>query len=223
MSDEVPFVSRDDIATGRALPPGMVRDLRAIASADSTGIDKLSQALMEETGVPTEERIEEIARQYFNDGAAESIANTVRILNPESKQKIFAVVALWRQTSDENRQLMPDSEFEALQRNLDSLIQDYPGLELMRKAQRLLRETGNEFEAASFTCDLRPVFDSPQEHVEGFLTLATLRIQHVRQSGQREVFEIALTENELLTLVDRGKNALRKMEVLKETVRDLLP
>jgi len=117
---------------------------------------------------------------------------------------------------------MSDSEFAALQKNLNSLIQEYPSLELMRKAQRLLRETGNEFEAASFTCDLRPVFDTQQERIEAFVTLANLRIQHVQQSGRREVFEIALTESELQTLIERGKNALGKMKVLKGTVRDLL-
>lgn len=92
----------------------------------------------------------------------------------------------------------------------------------MRKAQRLLRDTGNEIRDSIFICDLRPVFDDSQERVEGFVTLANLRIRYTRQSGRRATFEIALTEEELTTLIENGQKALAKLKVLKETVHDIL-
>ncbi len=223
MPDEFMVVSSEELATGSFLPPQMVHDLRAVAAVEPAAVDGLTQALRQETGVLTEERVENLAKQFFDDDAtAESVARTIQNLQPESKQKILSLVERWRQVSNERMQLLPDAEFAALQRNLDSLLQDYPGLALMRKAQRLLRDTGNEIEDLIFICDLRPVFDKPQERVEGFVALANLRIRYTRQSGQRDAFEIALTEDELSTLVEQGQKALHKLKVLKESVHELI-
>ena len=222
MPDDFVVVSPEELATGRVLPPEMVRDLRTVAGVETAAVDGFTQALRQETGVLTEERLENLTKQFFDDPTAESVVRTIQNVPPELKQKILALVDRWRQVSDEQRQLLPDAEFAALQRNLDSLVQDYPGLALMRKAQRLLRDTGNEIEDSIFICDLRPVFDKPQERIEGFVALANLRVRYVRQSGDRDVFEITLTEDELSMLVEQGQKALNKLKVLKETVHDLI-
>lgn len=222
MPDEFMVVSREELATGRVLPPEMVRDLRSIAAAETAAIDGLTQALSQETGVLTEERVENLTKQFFDDATADSVVRTIKIVQPESIQKILAVVDRWRQASDETRQLLPDAEFAALKRNLESLVQDYPSLALMRKAQQLLRVTGNEIEEAVFICDLRPVFDMPQERIEGFVALATLRIRYIHQNADRDDFEIVLTEEELSMLVERGQKALDKLRVLQKTVHNLI-
>ena len=222
MPDEFMVVSQEELATGRFLPSEMVRDLRTVAAVETAAVDGLTQALRQETGVLTEERLENLTKQFFDDATAESVARTLQNLGPKSKQKILALVDCWRQASDEGRQSLPDAVFAALERNLDALVQDYPSLALMRKAQRLLRDTGNEIEDSIFICDLRPVFDKPQERVEGFVALANLRFRYIRQSGQHDVFEITLTEDELSTLVEQGQKALNKLKVLKETVHDLI-
>lgn len=220
MPDEIMFP--EDLSTGRNLPPEMLRDLRVIAAVETVVIDKLTRALQLETGVLTGERVEELTHQFFDDDTAESVARTLRIVRPESKKVILALVDRWRQVSEERRQTLTNDEFAALQENLDSLVQDYPGLALMRKAQRLLRDTGNEIDDAIFICDLRPVFDDPQEQIEGFVALANLRIRYTHQSGDPDVFEIALTEDELSTFIKQGQKALNKLNVLKETVHVLI-
>lgn len=222
MPDEFMVVSPEELASGRVLPPEMVRDLRALASAETASIEGLTQVLRQEAGVLTVERVENLTKQFFDDVTAESVARMIQNVQPESIQKILAVVDRWRQVSDEQKQLLPDTEFAALKRNLDSLVQDHAGLALMRKAQRLVRITGNEIEDAVFICDLRPVFDKPQEQIEGFVALVTLRMRYVRQNTDRDDFEIALTENDLSMLVERGQKALDKLKVLKKTVHDLI-
>jgi len=223
MSDEFMVVSPEELATGRVLPPEMVRDLQAVATIETAAIDGLTQALRQETGVLTEEKIKTLAEHFFDDDAtAESVARTVQIVSVESKPKILVLVDCWRKVSEERRQSLSDDAFAALQRNLDSLVQDYPSLALMRKAQRLLRNTGNEIEDAIFICDLRPVFNEPQERIEGFVALANLRVEYLCQSGNRDVFEISLTEDELSILIKKGQKALNKLGVLKKTVHDLL-
>jgi len=104
MSDEVLYVSPEDIASGRALPPDMARDLHAVASAESAAISNFSEALVRETGVLTENKLVEIAKQFFEDAAAESIANTIRAVEPEHKNSMLAVVAHWRKCQIQNLQ-----------------------------------------------------------------------------------------------------------------------
>lgn len=222
MSDEFMVVSSEELASGRVLPLEMVQDLRAVATVESSAVSRFTEALKQGTGVLTEERIETLGRQFFDDPNAESVVRTLQNVRPEFKVKLLALVDRWRKSSDERKQFLTDTDFAALQRNLDCLVQDYPGLALMRKAQRLLRDTGNEIDDAIFICDLRPVFDKLQERIEGFVALANLRVRYVRQSGERDVFEIALTEDELSMLVDHGQRALNKLKVLKETVHDLI-
>ena len=222
MPDKIIDVTQGELATGRVLPPGMVRDLRAVAAVETSAVGGFAQALRQETGVLTKQRVENLTRQFFDDATAESVVRTILILRPESKEELLALVDRARQVSDERRQLLPDAEFAALKRNLDALGQDYPSLALMRKAQRLLRDTGNEIVDSIFICDLRPVFDEPQKRVEGFVALANLRVQYIRQNGDRDVFEIVLTEDEVLTLIQQAKKALKKMKVLKETVHELI-
>lgn len=223
MPDEFMVVSPEELAAGRVLPPEMVRDLLAVAAVEKAAVDGLTQALRQETGVLTAERLDNLTKQFFDDAAtAESVARTLQNFPPEHKQKFLELFDRWRQVDEQRRKLLPDVKFAALQRNLDSLVQDYPGLALMRKAQRLLRDTGNEILDSIFICDLRPVFDKPQKRVEGFVALANLRLRYLRQSGQRDVFEITLTEDELSMLVEQGQKALNKLKVLKETVHDLI-
>lgn len=222
MPDQFMVVSPEELAAGRVLPPEMVRDLRTVADVEIAAVDGLAQVLRQETGVLTAERLKSLTERFFDHDAAESVARTIQNLPAESKQKILELVDRWRQFSDERRESLPDAKFASLQRNLDSLVQDYPSLALMRKAQRLLRDTGNEILDSKFVCDLRPVFDEPRKRVEGFVALANLQFIYICQSGQRDVFEITFTENELSELIEKGQKALSKLEVLKETVHDLI-
>lgn len=215
-------VSPEDITTGRFLPPQMVQDLRTVAAVEITQIDELTQCLQQESGILSEEKVETLTRRFFDDQTADAVGRTIQNIRSEDRQKILTLVERWRQGSEEAKEMLPDSVFAALRKNLDALLQDYPGLSLMRKAQRLLRETGNEIEDLIFVCDLRPVFDQTHEHIEGFVALANLRVRYTEQGGQRGSFELALTEEELSTLVEHGQKALGKLRVLKETAHGLI-
>lgn len=223
MPEEFAIVSPEDIATGRLLPPEMLRDLRAVATAEMDAIQGLSQALRQETHILSDDRLEEAVKDFFEDDAVgQAVTRALQNVRSESKQMLLALVDRWRKAKAERREFLSDEDFAALQQNLDLLVQDYPSLTLMQKAQRLLRDTGNEIDDTLIICDLRPVFDEPRERVEGFVAIANLRIRYIRQNGDRDVFEIALTQEELSVLVEQGQKAIRKLEVLKETVHDLV-
>ncbi len=176
MAEELTFPSPDAFAAGSGLPPEMLRDLLAVAAVEAAAIEGFVHALRQETGVLAEQRLAELAGRFFNDDAvAESVVRTLQNVPPKFKQNVLALVDRWRRVSDERRKVFADAKFEALRRNLELLVQDLPSLSLMRKAQRLLRDTGNEFQDAVVICDLRPVFDESQKRVEGFVALSNLR------------------------------------------------
>jgi hypothetical protein len=127
----------------------------------------------------------------------------------------------WRQKTPERRSDFTDEAFHRLSRNLQALVGRYPSIDLLRKANRLLRDVGNEFKDIAFICDMRPVFDSSRTNVEGFVTLANMRLIYLSQDGNRHACELALTEEELRQLIDEGNKALRKLDVLKTTIEQV--
>lgn len=222
MPDDFLFVSEEP--AGRyVLPADMVHDLSVVAGLEEYLVEQLADALEDERGILTEDRVGELVQCHFAEAAiAESVARTIRNLPLEQVRQVLALVDRWRQVSKAGLELLPDDVFGRLHRNIDILIRDYPGVALMRKAQRLLRDTGNEFVSALFVCDLRPVFDKLHERVEGFVALANLRLRYVRQNAERDSFEIALTEDELKALIKAGQKARQKLKILRRTVPNLV-
>ena len=223
MPDERALTTLKEVGNGTTLPPKMIEDLRHIADLDTTVVEGLSKAVAATPGVLTRDRLHELIKEAITDEkAAGSVARTLRNMPPEIKEEILGIVDRWRHSNKKRLELLSDSIFDALKRNIDLLVQDYPAVSLMRKAERLLRDTGNEFEEALFICDLRPIFDKPQKRVEGFVALTTFRLRYLRQSGDSDFFELTLTEDELSTLVEHAQRALNKLRVLKESIHDLV-
>lgn len=217
-SDRFMVVSPEELASGRALPPQMVEDLRLLADIDERSITEIANTLRNEQGVLTEERFSEAISEHVDEDAVNVVMRTIQRIPPEFVQQVIALINRWRQLSETNLQVFPDEVFAELKCNLAILTQEFPSVLLMRKGNRLLRDTGNELAEVAYICDLRPVFDDAHERVEGFVALANLRLRFVRQNGDHDVFELAITEGELHTLMERSQDALDKLRVMKETV-----
>ncbi len=209
-------------ATGPPLPPEMVDDLRTVAKLNDSDLKRLCDGITHVQGVLTNDQLEELTKQIFEDDAVtEAVTRTIRNIPPEIKRDILAIVDRWRHVTPKRLERFPDRDFESLQRNLELLVQDYPGVALMRKAERLVRDTGNEFNDVLFICDLRPIFNEEHSRVEGFLAIVNLRLRYLSQNGDTDVFELALTEDELETLIEKAQKAIHKLSVLRDTVHDL--
>lgn len=140
-------------------------------------------------------------------------------LRPRDTSQVLALVDRWRRISEERTKSLPDDAYQSLQRNVELLINAHPALELMRKSQRLLRDTGNEIDNATVICDLRPVFDAAHNQIEGYVALATLCIRYIRQNNDRDVFEVCLTEDEVSMLIETANDALKKLQIMKDSVQ----
>jgi uncharacterized protein YecE (DUF72 family) len=223
MSEQRIIVTRDDLISGRELPPNMINDLLKVASAPFDDIRLLSQQISQEPGILTEARVRELVNDILSDEEmSDGVSNAILSLESQHLEHILSLLERWRRVSPGRVERFPDELFSSLKGNLRELIQEYNGLALLRKANQLLRATGNEFEAVTFLCDLRPVFDVKREHLEGFVTLANMRLAYTRQNGENGIFEMAFTQEELAELQEQISSANQKIDVLKSTFKNVL-
>jgi len=226
-STSFPEPSFQDILSGIAIPTEMLKDLYTISKLETAALSSVVQALGTLDGIGSQESLESLIASALgsdNDkGIAKAIRRTVSNLDSNSVAAVLKSIAKWVDVDRENRQdFFSEQSIDRLIANLDILVVKNISGKLLRKAERLLRDVGNEFRSVKFVCDLRPVFDDPRKHVDAFVILANMRIRYATQGGDQEAFELALTEDELARLRKDIDDALAKVEVLKTLRKGLV-
>lgn len=219
MNEEAFQSNPEDVITGRAIPADMLRDFYAISSLEQSDCERVASALGKLGGLPDEEAVQDVISSSLsppNRKAADSVMRALMGLTPDAVKKIVKSVERWANGSSERRSYFSEEAVCRLETNLGALIRRYPAISLMKKAEALLRDVGNEIQSVKFVCDLRPVFDDSRSRVEAIVSIANLRLVYVQQDGNRASVEIALTEQELRSLLEDAQQAVRKMEVLNE-------
>jgi len=218
MGDDSLELLPEDVILGRAIPPEMVHDLRVIAQLDARTVGRVAEYLSQLEGFAQTESLKAGLLgciQNSNADLADCIVRTLVNVKPSDVARTLKTIDRWRQSTEERKDAFSDDLFACLGRNLQVLVADYASIALLRKANHLLREVGNEFESVAYFCDMRPVFDSARKNVEGAVMLANMRLIYVTQTGQRHACALALTEEELCRLVKTSEEALDKLDVLK--------
>lgn len=226
MNEDALEVLPQDVVLNRVVPREMIQDLLAVARLDSQTVGRIAERLRGLQGFAEGQRLEFEIRSCLPQPADEVVASISRTLlnvRPTAVDRVIRDIRLWREVADDRKAYVPDGLFASLERNLRALVADYPAVALLRKANRLLREVGNEYQSAAIFVDLRPVFDESRERIEGFVPLANLRLLYVGQAGDRQACEVALTEDELRELSRHAEQAIAKLSVLKRTVETLSP
>ena len=224
MSEEPLEFLPEDVFAGRAIPPEMIRDLRTIAQLDAGSVKRIVDYLSRLQGLTVEQDVKvgvQNCLQTTNSETADSVVRTLLNLEVHDLPRTLRTMDRWRVSTEERRSVINDELFASLERNLNVLVASYPSLELIRKANCLLHDVGNEFKSIAFFCDMRPVYDEARENIEGFVALANLRLLYVSQDGERHVCEVALTEDEQDDVVESGQRAVAKLGVLKSTIENL--
>ena len=209
----------EDVVAGRAVAPEMLRDLYAISQLETAKVASTVDALGNLGGLGSHEDIENTIQGILGDtpnkDTPKSIRRAINSLTPDSIPDVIESLEKWVQAKVERNQYFSPKALITLSANLNVLITNNGYGKLMRKAERLLRDVGNEFRGIKFVCDLRPVFDDKREHVNAFVVVANMRIRYVSQCGEQQCFELALTEDELVRMKKDVETALKKVEVLK--------
>lgn len=199
----------------RAVPPQLLADLLLVAQLDEESIRRISDELRGSAGMLSQDRIGEIANEHLAGDRAQAVARIIANVEPA---EVPSVLSLFDEPSRRNA-AEPDAPSSAtiskLKGNLSALVQDYPALRLMHKAQRLVRQIGNELQSVVFICDLRPVYDEDHTEVAGFVPLVNMQLGYSKQNGDQDVLEATLTGDELRQFLGRGHDALNKLRILE--------
>ena len=212
-------IGPEDFMSGAVISPSMLEDLYDVAHLESEQIAKISQVISELDGLSKNEEVESLIDAVLSDDQESSgakIYKVVKSIDEEDVPKIIELVKAWAQRKEERKNVFPDSLIEKLTSNLKSLVDKSGAIDLIKKADRLVRDTSNELDSFKFVCDLRPVFDDPREKIQALVLLANFRVRFTKQDGTKGSFEIALTEDELNELKKKTEQALSKLNVMKK-------
>jgi len=144
-------------------------------------------------------------------------------LNGLDVQGLVAQIAEWQRARVENGELprLSAAELDLLSHRLDVFFRSLPGLERQAKAHSLSERIGQPLERIEMICDLRPVFDSTKESVEGMVPLTTLRLVVKGADGLPVAFEAVLSERHVFALAKASRDAKRKLKRLRSLLSEL--
>ena len=223
MTDANFEIGPDDIMSGPMVPPSILEGLHLVASLDLEVVKKISQVIGDLDGLSNRQLVEESIAKVLPDEQQNTTVEIYKIitaLNEEEIPKVVRIVKSWAARKESRKELFPESLISKLEPNLRELIGGAT-IDLIKKADRLIRDTSNELDSFKFICDLRPVFDDSREEIDALVLLANLRIRYLGQNGEKGAFEIALTEDELTQLKEEVESAIGKMNVMKKLSTNL--
>jgi len=221
MSNELFASLLDDVVTQPILPLDMLQDFRSIAGLrheSAVIVGKALKALPVPSNIAQiDATIRKCLEASGEEHASESVLRALINLDYDSISQLASVLWQWASGDEKRREIFAENVVDQLRRNLEALTADNPTLRIVQKAERLLRDVGNELQSIKFVCDLRPVFDDDRKNIEAFVAVANMRLLYVSQDGERRACEMALTEDELTHFKEHVDRALDKMHVLNET------
>ncbi len=146
----------------------MIEGLSPISDISAATLKTLGDALEKQTGFfETEALTELISKSVPDKSQGAAVFTAIRNLRPDGIPQVLEMIQSWRGTSEENKRLLSDEQFQALERNLPVLIRKYPSISRAQKAERLRTILGNEVEGFVFICDARPVYNEARDAIEG--------------------------------------------------------
>lgn len=210
--------------TGRfdTADPTMLADFKLIAGLSNDQVQVLSNELERQPGFLHTEALRECIGAYFQDEKTVlAVLRALQSLEPDDLDRVLKQVDHARNA--EKQSTLDDAKMTNLRQNLSILIRIYPALVRFEKAQRLAKLTGQRLESADLICDLRPIFDSLGERVEGMFPYTRLRLVATGADGLPRDFEAELTVEQVYGLFESSRKAKTKLDALRKTLKEWIP
>ncbi|MDZ4821531.1 MAG: hypothetical protein SGJ20_21425 [Planctomycetota bacterium] len=202
----------------------MIDDLSMLAIVPAESLEALSKDLEQSSGFMAEGRLFSIvSNRVQNDEQASAVFNVLQNVPLENISRVLKAVDKWRCQSAESRQRFPDALYASLQQGLPILVRDYAAINQLRKSEILRGLLGNEWKAAAFICDARPIYNETRDDIEGFIPVTTLKVVYEKQNEFPEEIEFVLSPEQIEELIDQAKAAQKKLEVLYRKTSILFP
>jgi len=217
--------SPHDLLAGHALPVQVLQDLYLLAELEPDRCRELAKALHELDRSDDASQVPDIVNEKLGTASDDTKNAVLRLVANVTKADVdstFTTLSSWVDANERRQEAFDAARLKRVEENLRAVADDFPIVALNRKAQEIVRSVGNEFADVRCYCDLRPVFDDNREVVDAFVLLANLRLAYLTQSGDRQVVELALTEDELRKIRSEIDRTLQKIERLKPVAAQLL-
>lgn len=202
-------------------PAGFVKEAKFLLAYNEVVTERIASALVQHQGFLSFETtvavIDEVLR---NRDDAEKLARLlVRFAaghrdNEDGIARLMNRIAHWKSTAGGSE--ISDADWGRLAATLRTLIRPYPGLLRFHKAKDLSKATGYEFERFRIICDVRPVYDSTRESIEGYIPFATVKLVCTGEDGLPRSLEAIVSPKELASILEDSKEAVKKMSILSE-------
>lgn len=221
MAEPVFYIRGLPQALFEATPEGPLNDLKAIIDLSDGLLDKLCKHLSEAQGFLNPKDMLATIQTIVEDSDLAKAVQRV-IINVKPSQVGQMVTFLEEKSKDKDPPL-DQAEFKRLKQILDILIKPYPSLSRFLKAEHLANITGQQLEAVELICDVRPIFDESRKNVEGMMPYTRLHIVATGEDGLPNAFEVELTRQQVIDLVEKTEKAKSKLETLHQSIENWLP
>lgn len=198
----------------------LVEDLKAIARLSDGQVGELRQRLAQTEGFLSRKALLETIRGSIGDAkTAEAVRRALR----HGQSGVEQIIRRLEEGQEEEEFPFEPATISRLKHVLSELIQPYPALTRLQKAERLAVTTGQQLEGIELICDLRPVFDENRAHLEGMMPYTRLHVVATGDDGLPKSFEAELTHQQVIDLVEKAQKAKTKLDVLGQCVETWLP
>jgi hypothetical protein len=106
---------------------------------------------------------------------------------------------------------------DTLSDRLPHVLALHPGVEKQAKAQHVATALGGSLVEAKLISDLRPVFDDDRQRVEGLIPVTTMKVSF-ELGYEVKVFEVRLTEAQVMALCEESGRAKQKLQSLRKLI-----
>jgi len=196
-------------------------DLKTVIGLSNEQFTELRKHLTEAKGFLDPKAMLETIRRVVEDAnAAEAVRRILINIGPSQVERMVTALEEGR---EEEGFPFDEAQLERLKQILKNLIRPYPALARFRKAERLAKITGQQLEAVELICDLRPIFDENRKNVEGMMPYTRLHIVATGEDGLPKPFEVELTHQEIIDLLEKVEKAKSKLETLHQSIKNWLP
>jgi len=200
---------------------GLVDDLKAIIGLSDGQLAELHKHLTEAKGfLDPKALLATIQRVVEDSNAAEVVRRVLRNIGPSQVERMVTFLEDGREEEDFP---FDQAKLERLKQILKNLIRPYPALARFQKAERLAKITGQQLETVELICDLRPIFDESRKNVEGMMPYTRLHIVATGEDGLPKAFEVELTHQQVIDLLEKAEKAKSKLETLRQSIKSWLP
>lgn len=199
----------------------LLDDLKAIIGLSDGKLTELQKHLTEAKGfLGPGALLTTIQRIVEDSNAAEAVRRILINIGPSQVKRMVTVLEEGR---EEEGFPFDKAQLERLKQILKNLIRPYPALARFRKAERLAKITGKQLETVELICDLRPIFDESRKNVEGMMPYTRLHIVATGEDGLPKPFEVELTRQQVIDLLEKVEKAKSKLETLHQSIKNWLP